>query len=64
MTPGYVTGISGPLVTPVPGTGTHGYLPDLLEMRSSFFLIGRSLPQAERLASRQAPSNSAYFIHR
>jgi predicted AlkP superfamily pyrophosphatase or phosphodiesterase len=32
---------SGPLVTPAPSTGTHGYLPDRPEMRASFFVFGR-----------------------
>ena len=32
---------SGPLVTPTPSTGTHGYLPDRPEMRASFFVFGR-----------------------
>jgi predicted AlkP superfamily pyrophosphatase or phosphodiesterase len=51
MKPGYVTGggTSGALVTPVPGTGTHGYLPDLPEMRASFFLLGRGLPRGKNL---------------
>jgi len=43
--PGYQFGgaLSGPLVTPAPSTGTHGYFPDRPEMRSSFFLLGRSI---------------------
>jgi len=42
-------GASGPMVTPVPGTGQHGYLPDRPEMRSSFFLLGRGLPAGKDL---------------
>ena len=40
---GYQLGgaLSGPLVTPLPSTGTHGYFPDRPEMRASFFLFGR-----------------------
>lgn len=45
LKPGYQFGgnFSGPLVTPAPSTGTHGYLPDRPEMRSSFFIIGRGI---------------------
>ncbi len=31
---------SGPVVTPAPSTGMHGYLPSNPEMRSSFFVMG------------------------
>jgi hypothetical protein len=43
LKPGYQLGgaFSGPLVTPTPSTGTHGYLPDRPEMRASFFVVGR-----------------------
>jgi hypothetical protein len=46
LKPGYAlgTGASGPIATPVPGTGQHGYLPDRPEMRASLFLLGRGLP--------------------
>lgn len=30
---------SGPIVTPAPSTGMHGYLPSNPEMRSSFFVM-------------------------
>ncbi|HXP83488.1 MAG TPA: ectonucleotide pyrophosphatase/phosphodiesterase [Bryobacteraceae bacterium] len=40
---------SGPMVTPVPGTGQHGYLPDRPEMRSAFFLLGRGLATSQDL---------------
>lgn len=45
LKPGYQFGgnFSGPLVTPAPSTGTHGYLPDRPEMRSSFFIMGRGI---------------------
>lgn len=36
--PGYA--LTGPVATPAPGTGTHGYLPDRPEMRASFFVMG------------------------
>jgi hypothetical protein len=42
-------GTSGPMVTPVPSTGQHGYLPDRPEMRSAFFLLGRGLPAGKDL---------------
>ncbi len=32
--------LKGEVVNPIPGTGTHGYAPDVPEMRSSFFAIG------------------------
>ncbi len=41
--------LSGPLVTPAPSTGTHGYLPDRPEMRSSFFIVGRNIPANQNL---------------
>jgi hypothetical protein len=28
----------------IPGTGTHGYLPDHPELQSSFFAIGAGIP--------------------
>jgi hypothetical protein len=51
LKPGYALGggRSGPTVTPVPGTGQHGYLPDRPEMRSSFFLLGRGLAAGKDL---------------
>jgi predicted AlkP superfamily pyrophosphatase or phosphodiesterase len=41
--------LSGPLVTPAPSTGTHGYLPDRPEMRSSFFILGRGIAANKNL---------------
>lgn len=51
LKPGYAlgAGTSGPMVTPVPGTGQHGYLPGMPAMRSSFFLLGRGLPARREL---------------
>src|SRR5712691_3266048 len=51
LKPGYSLGAasSGPIVTPTPGTGTHGYLPDRPEMRASFFLLGRGLAAGKDL---------------
>lgn len=43
--PGFSFGsaFTGPLTREIPGTGTHGYLPDRPEMYASFFAIGESL---------------------
>jgi predicted AlkP superfamily pyrophosphatase or phosphodiesterase len=51
MQPGYQTGdaTSGPMVTPAPSTGAHGYLPDRPEMRASFFVIGPQVAKGKRL---------------
>jgi predicted AlkP superfamily pyrophosphatase or phosphodiesterase len=46
LKPGYFTGagLSGNLVTPIPGTrGSHGFSPELPEMRSSFFALGSGI---------------------
>jgi predicted AlkP superfamily pyrophosphatase or phosphodiesterase len=42
-------GITGPLVTAAPSTGTHGYLPDHPEMRASFFIQGRGIATGKNL---------------
>jgi predicted AlkP superfamily pyrophosphatase or phosphodiesterase len=44
---GFRTGsrLTGPLVRSVPRGGTHGYLPDVKEMASAFFLVGRGVPE-------------------
>jgi predicted AlkP superfamily pyrophosphatase or phosphodiesterase len=44
--PGYELGLSltGPLLAPPSNLGTHGYLPERPEMRSSFFMIGPQIP--------------------
>jgi predicted AlkP superfamily pyrophosphatase or phosphodiesterase len=51
LTPGYQFGgaLSGPLITAAPSTGTHGYLPDRPEMRSSFFILGRGVAAGNKL---------------
>jgi len=43
--PGFSSGeaLHGEVVNPIPGTGTHGYLPDFSEMRSSFFVMGAGM---------------------
>jgi predicted AlkP superfamily pyrophosphatase or phosphodiesterase len=44
--PGFELGMSltGPLLAPPSNLGTHGYLPETLEMRSAFFMIGPGIP--------------------
>jgi predicted AlkP superfamily pyrophosphatase or phosphodiesterase len=37
------TAWSGPMVTPAPSTGMHGYLPDRPEMNASFFMMGKGI---------------------
>ncbi len=51
LKPGYQIGysFSGPLVTPAPSTGTHGYLPDRPEMRASFFIMGAGIEPGKQL---------------
>lgn len=51
LKPGYQFGaaLAGPLVTPAPSTGTHGYLPDRPEMRSSFFVLGQGIAAGQNL---------------
>jgi predicted AlkP superfamily pyrophosphatase or phosphodiesterase len=51
LKPGYSLGtaLTGPIVTPAPSTGAHGYLPDRPEMRASFFLMGHSVRQGKSL---------------
>ncbi len=41
--------LTGPLVTPAPSTGTHGYLPDRPEMRASFFVMGKGVMSGKPL---------------
>jgi len=45
LKPGYTFGgtTRAPLVVPVKAGGMHGYLPDLPDMRSSFFIAGRGI---------------------
>ncbi len=40
---------SGPVVTPAPATGMHGYLPSNPEMRSSFFAMGKGVAKGRNL---------------
>jgi hypothetical protein len=44
--PGFELGLSltGELLAPPSNLGTHGYLPETPEMRSSFFLVGPRIP--------------------
>ena len=51
LKPGYQLGyaFSGPLVTPAPSTGMHGYLPDRPEMRASFFIMGPGIARGKQL---------------
>ncbi len=51
LKPGYQLGyaFSGPLVTPAPSTGMHGYLPDRPEMRASFFIMGTGIARGKQL---------------
>jgi len=48
---GFYTGAatSGPLLTPTPGRGTHGYPPDDPEMYSSFFAMGPEVAKGRNL---------------
>jgi predicted AlkP superfamily phosphohydrolase/phosphomutase len=44
--PGYYSGagLTGSLITPIPGTrGSHGFSPEYSEMRASFFAVGASI---------------------
>lgn len=51
LKPGYQAGheFDGPLLTPAPSTGMHGYLPDRPDMRASFFLMGKGIQAGKRL---------------
>jgi len=51
LKPGHQLGyaFSGPLVTPTPSTGMHGYLPDRPEMRASFFIMGPGIARGKQL---------------
>jgi predicted AlkP superfamily pyrophosphatase or phosphodiesterase len=40
---------SGPIVTPAPSTGMHGYLPSNPEMRSTFLVMGKGISRAHNL---------------
>jgi predicted AlkP superfamily pyrophosphatase or phosphodiesterase len=49
--PGYSFGggLDGPITRPAKPGGTHGYLPELAEMDSSFFIAGPGIPAGRNL---------------
>ena len=51
LKPGWRTGMAlgGPMVTKVKPGGTHGALPDLPDLRASFFLVGPGVPAGKDL---------------
>ncbi|HLI76979.1 MAG TPA: ectonucleotide pyrophosphatase/phosphodiesterase, partial [Acidobacteriaceae bacterium] len=51
LKPGFYTGaaVTGPLLTPTPGRGTHGYAADDPQMYASFFAIGPDIAQHQDL---------------
>jgi predicted AlkP superfamily pyrophosphatase or phosphodiesterase len=51
LKPGWHTGsaLSGPVVSSVKAGGTHGELPDLPDLRASFFLVGPGVPAGKNL---------------
>jgi predicted AlkP superfamily pyrophosphatase or phosphodiesterase len=51
--PGFTPGarLGGALVTPSASKGMHGYLPDIREMRSSFFVTGPGIPAHRSLGA-------------
>jgi predicted AlkP superfamily pyrophosphatase or phosphodiesterase len=51
LKPGWQTGssVSGPVLSKSSLGGTHGHLPDLLELRASFFLVGPGVPAGRSL---------------
>ena len=65
---GYEFGSSftGPLVSNPSNRGMHGYVPDLPEMRSSFFLLGPHIPSGRSLGEidmRQIAPTLASILH-
>jgi predicted AlkP superfamily pyrophosphatase or phosphodiesterase len=65
---GYELGLefSGPLVSKPTNLGTHGYLPDRAEMRSSFFIVGPHLAAGRSLGEidmRQIAPSLARLLH-
>jgi predicted AlkP superfamily pyrophosphatase or phosphodiesterase len=65
---GYEFGSSfaGPLVSSPSNRGMHGYVPDLPEMRSSFFLLGPHIPSGQSLGEidmRQIAPTLASILH-
>jgi predicted AlkP superfamily pyrophosphatase or phosphodiesterase len=51
LKPGWKTGsaLDGPLLAKVKPGGTHGEMPDLPDLRASFFFVGPGIPQAHAL---------------
>ena len=51
LKPGWRTGssLTGPVRSTHKPSGTHGHLPDLPELRASFFLIGQGVPAGRSL---------------
>ena len=51
LKPGWRTGSSldGPVLREIKHGGTHGYLPDLPELRAAFFLVGPGVPAGRSL---------------
>ncbi|HEY2678336.1 MAG TPA: ectonucleotide pyrophosphatase/phosphodiesterase [Steroidobacteraceae bacterium] len=65
---GYEIGysLSLPLVTPPGNLGMHGYLPEHLEMRSSFFMVGPRVPKGRSVGEidmRQIAPTIADILH-
>jgi predicted AlkP superfamily pyrophosphatase or phosphodiesterase len=68
LKPGWSTrgGFRAPFVVDTPGIGTHGYLPDHVEMRSSFFVKGPGVAEGEDLGvidMRQITPTVAKMLH-
>jgi hypothetical protein len=51
LKPGWKTGstLEGPVLSKIKTGGTHGGLPDLPELRASFFLVGPGVPAGRSL---------------
>jgi predicted AlkP superfamily pyrophosphatase or phosphodiesterase len=68
LKPGWATrgGLRPPFVVETPGIGTHGYLPDHPEMRSSFFVAGRGVAKGKDFGvidMRQIAPTIAEMLH-
>ncbi|MGO8757407.1 MAG: alkaline phosphatase family protein [Terracidiphilus sp.] len=69
LKPGYYTngGLSGALVTPIAGTrGSHGFSPEVPEMRASFFAVGAGIARHRDLGlvdMRQIAPTVAGILH-
>jgi predicted AlkP superfamily pyrophosphatase or phosphodiesterase len=58
--------LSMPLVTKSGGRGTHGYVPERADMRSSFFIVGPQVPRGKSLGEidmRQIGPTLANILH-